>query len=646
MVLGFILLLVAAPDVGARAGGGGHYSSGGGSSGGGFGGGGSGGDGGDGLALVFFLIRLAIEVPVVGIPLLILVVVSLVYASYVGKNQVGQRVQGYGIHHGREQGDRLAREQGLAELRQDDPDFSPDLFLARVQNAFLRLQHAWSEGNLNPARHFVSDAVHERFSLQLAEMRQRGVRNIMENVIVQDAAIALIEAGQRFQTIAVRIEASAVDYEVDGKGRLVFGSRQPQTFAEYWSFIRRPGATSRSGKGLMEGNCPNCGGALDINQAAQCPFCQAKVRSGQYDWVLAEITQESEWRPRQSRDVPGLAALEAADPGFSLQHLEDRASVMFWRHIAAWRKGDPAPLRKMARDTCCELLAKSFRPAADGRRLIPQQAAVGSVDTLGILCADPLDQAVIEVRWSCALQNLLPDGREHPQAATSFRTSRFVLSRNHGTVGETDDALASAHCPACGAPALASEANACEYCGTVLNQGDRDWVLDGIFPPHDPTVENLLERCRQTAPAARPAAPASGGTELVAWMVYVMLSDGQIDDGENRLLHTFAAARGVAQPRLDQIIAAMQAGELEVQLPADSRQARDWLAQMAEMALADGTIAREEQDAMLLLGQHLRLTRYDVNHIIAVARNRLYQQTKTRLRELRQQPQPPQPRSK
>ncbi len=48
---------------------------------------------------------------------------------------------------------------------------------------------------------------------------------------------------------------------------------------------------------------------------------------------------------------------------------------------------------------------------------------------------------------------------------------------------------------------------------------------------------------------------------------------------------------------------------------------------------------------MLLLGQHLRLTRYDVDHIIAGARNRLYQNTKIRLRELRRQPHPPQPRS-
>jgi predicted lipid-binding transport protein (Tim44 family)/uncharacterized tellurite resistance protein B-like protein len=489
----------------------------------------------------------------------------------------------------------------------------------------------------------VSDAVHERFSLQLAEMRQRGVRNIMENVMVEDMAIAQVDAGRQFQTVTVRLQASAVDYEVDRKGRLVFGSKEPQEFVEYWSFIRRPGATSRSGKGLMEGNCPNCGGALTMNQTTQCEFCGAKVRSGQYDWVLAEITQESEWRPEQSRSVPGLAVMEAADPGFSLQHLEDRASVMFWRYIAAWREGDSTPLRKMTRDDCCERLAMTFLAGRNGDRIIPMQAAVGSVDTLGILCEEPLDQALLEVRWSCSHQTLDASGRERSQTATSFRASRFLLVRQHGVTARADDALASAHCPNCGAPTLAGLANACDYCGTVLNQGDQDWVLAEVFSPHDSTMIALLQRMQETAPAT-PSAVQPGGTELMAWMVYVMLSDGTIDENETKLLNTFAAARGIGPARIQQIIEAMRAGQLEVQLPDSIQQARSWLAQLAEMALADGQITKEEQNAMLLLGQHLNLTSYDVNHIVVAARTRLYQQSKNRLRVLRQQT-PPESRS-
>lgn len=623
-----LAILCLVPEAAARAGGGGHFSGGGG----GGGSGGSGGGGGGGAAL-YLVIRLVFAYPLVGVPVAILVIGGMAYASYVAKEQADLQIQGRGIRSGRQLADRMSREQGLAAIQQSDPAFDQARFLDRVGTAFVRLQDAWSAQDLNPVRHFVSDAVHERFSLQLAEMGQRGVRNIMENVSVESATIAQVDVEDQFQTITVLIQAVAADYELDAADKLVFGSKRPEEFSEYWSFIRRPGATSKAGEGLMEGHCPNCGAALQVNQSAQCEFCGAKLRSGQYDWVLTEITQVSEWRPDRAHDVPGLACITAADPAFSAQHLEDRASVMFWRYIGAWQDGTAAPLRKLARDEYCAILADEFRPDAQGVRIIPTEAAVGAVDTLGILCEEPLDRALLEVRWSCGQQQRLADGSRRPHAAASFRVSVFVLSRDHGVTGDADGALASAHCPNCGAPAVASTANACEYCDTVLNRGDRDWVLDGIYPRYDQTVTDLLARFQEE----RRPQPLAGGTELAAWMVYVMLADGEIDDKEEQLLRTFAAARGVGQPQLQQIIAAMKAGQLEVHLPTSSAQAREWLGVMAEMALADGFIAKQEQDAMLALGEHLDLTPYDVNHIIATTRKRLYQEGKARVRDLRRQ---------
>src|SRR5579872_5393691 len=70
------VLALGAPSAWARAGGGETYGGGGGGS----GGGGGGGDDAIGW-LIYILIRLVFEYPAVGVPLLIVVIVCLVYAS-------------------------------------------------------------------------------------------------------------------------------------------------------------------------------------------------------------------------------------------------------------------------------------------------------------------------------------------------------------------------------------------------------------------------------------------------------------------------------------------------------------------------------------------------------------------------------------
>lgn len=74
---------------------------------------------------------------------------------------------------------------------------------------------------------------------------------------------------------------------------------------------------------------------------AQCPQCGSVVNSGKYDWVLAEITQDEEWVvPPAVNRVKGWQIIRERDPGLNFQHIEDRASVIFWRCMMAVYFGD------------------------------------------------------------------------------------------------------------------------------------------------------------------------------------------------------------------------------------------------------------------------------------------------------------------
>jgi hypothetical protein len=472
------LVLVAIPATSlARAGGGEGYSGGGG----GYGGGGGHGGGGGGY-LVYLLIQLLFHYPIIGIPLLIVVV----YVIYAQRQRGGGDDQSGFMQRGDEVIDPQLESNILATLRQHDPQFSEPAFCQRVATAFYKIQQAWTEQDLKLVRPFISDGVHERFSLQFAEQRDAGVRDVLQGLAIDDVRIADVSAAGVFDEIAVRIAAHAADFRVgiaDGQPR--GGSMAVEPFVEVWSFLRKRGAlTDMSKSGLMEGNCPNCGAPIEINESANCLRCKALLRSGEYDWVLSEITQESEWERSTQRPVPGLAALRRQDPGFDSLAMEDRASVMFWRKAAANRLGKIDPLRKMASEPFCKWYAARLSPAGDGTRSFIGECAVGSVQMVGFIPGDSsseFERALIEIRWSGRRAGV-------PVVARTL----FVLGRKAGSQTDAGKSISSAHCPNCGAPQSSDMSNACDYCHTTLNDGAHGWVLVELAAFSSPRGEELL----------------------------------------------------------------------------------------------------------------------------------------------------------
>src|SRR5204862_5783525 len=139
--------------------------------------------------------------------------------------------------------------------------------------------------------------------------------------------IVQVSQSRLFDVLAVRIAAQARDVKISVRdGTVLRGSDESGPFVEVWSLLRRRGVASDPDKpGLIEGNCPNCGAGVEMHQYANCAHCGALLRSGQFDWVLVEITQESEWSELERADAPGIGELTQRDPDFDLQDLEDRA---------------------------------------------------------------------------------------------------------------------------------------------------------------------------------------------------------------------------------------------------------------------------------------------------------------------------------
>ncbi|HZZ45219.1 MAG TPA: Tim44-like domain-containing protein [Tepidisphaeraceae bacterium] len=398
----------------------------------------------------------------------------------------------------RDEGDADA--EAAAAIRAADPAFDREAFLNRVRMAFEKIQAAWSAQNLTAVRPFLSDGVHERFSLQFLEQQALGYRNQVDQVRVLEISLAQAEVGGPFDVLAVRIAARARDVDVSlVDGKQLPGEDRDEPFVEIWSFLRRRGATSavNAKGGLIEGHCPNCGGEVaGINQSANCPYCKALLRSGQYDWVLAEITQESVWWGDRSDDLPGADRVRLRDVDFNVQELEDFASVCFWRKATADRLRSAQPLAKVSSSELMDGYAHRLLPemAADGSYVYAGECAVGSVQTIGLLSTQTADLALMEIRWSgtryLAHANVCPVKAGHSATTRSL----MVLTRSASAITRAELALSSSHCPNCGAPLSLATASNCEFCHSPLNDPKNGWVLADWWSMDSPEALALIGR--------------------------------------------------------------------------------------------------------------------------------------------------------
>jgi tellurite resistance protein/uncharacterized Zn finger protein (UPF0148 family) len=605
----------------ARAGGGGGFSGGGGHS------GGSGG--GDGI---FVLIMLLIHYPVVGVPVAIIAVIFFLKSGKAGHSaHISHTIrQGYMVQESQN------LEIGLANLRERDPAFDIDAFAERCKVAFPKVQNAWSKQNMTPGRHLVSDGIYERFQLQLKMQKESYLRNVMENVEVSTVELVAVQSDDFFDTLHVKINASAIDYTEDSrKSRIIDGSKSSEPFSEIWSFLRRPGAKTLENPGLIEGFCPNCGTPLEISDSTKCPSCQAVINSGEYDWVLSEITQVEVWADPSTAAVPGLAEMVEKDSAFNVQHVEDRMSVIFWRLRAAEFFASDTYLKKLALPQYLEAHAGDFRPLDDGRHAFSADAAVGSVELSAIELSDDsegLDRIHVHVKWSGHDEKLkVPSLIKPAYESSRFKSQDFVLVRRADVKTSSANTLTSSHCPGCGAPQTVNTNGACEYCGAVQNDGSCDWVLEEIQPYFAFAGRSLpsVSKTSAVSPVLSTKLSSKDNELLLQCAVAVMMSDGVIDPKEEKVLQQMAGHRGISESRLKQLVSDVQLnGSVTAPAAGNGQENREFLRALITMCLADGNVSSGEKSLIKSLVAHMQYRDADIDQMIKKERARLYEQSK------------------
>ncbi len=646
----------------ARAGGGHRYSS-------GRSGGGSSG-GGDIISLIrliYWLIRLCIEYPLIGIPLTIVVVCVGIYIYIQGDNYVVDST----IRKGTSLYPTVVGNTNLRKIKEKDPAFNEADFYNRAQKAFKIIQDAWSKRDLSSAEAFIADGTYEQFLIQLNTLKENHLIDVMDNLKIRNTHILGFESDNNFDTIHLGINAVGLNYRIDEKTKhFVEGDRSDQDFAEVWTFLRKTGVKTLKKPGLIEGYCPNCGNQISIGRHAKCSSCGAILRSGEYDWVLASITQACEWTERSNNAIPGVKRYIQHDLGFNVQHIEDLVSVMFWRKNEAERISDVAPLRKIASNEYCDSQTNFYRPDLDGNHNFFTECAVGSIRLMGVdnITSDKVDYLYAKVIWSGIPAKKLRDGsiRNIINAKQNIKEV-FVLKRKHGVRTDIKTSLSSAHCPNCGAMTSDFLANECEYCGTVLNDGSRDWVLENVLDQNDSRISKALllirdednrfravvnSRSEQNAGKSNAIANKTNqkqliedysanmnsisGMTMIKWTIAMMLADGIIDPKEQEIIYEYGLRRGIGKNQIDTLVEEIKSQSSPLDYVAESTDLPvdiELVRMLVRVAFADGKIAKEELDMLRYVARRINMSEEQIKRLLMDEKMRLYRISKAVIKE-------------
>lgn len=602
--LPLLFALIALPAL-ARIGGGEHYDSGNSSSGGG---------GGDGGAIVELLVWLIIRHPAVGIPLTILVVVGyLVWKRMNDGDSSTRKAIDRAEAARRTAVSSQAVEGWVQALKAKDPDFDLMKLFDRVRRQFIELQDAWFRRNLEPVRKYLSDATFQRLVVQLKLMEKLGVRDAIADPQVLDLQIIGLEQNASFDTVHVRVTAQLRDDDcpasfTDEQALEKARKRPFDRFTEVWSFVRKPDAKTKVEGDLSQGKCPNCGAPFEGGAANTCEFCGAIVNSGNYDWVLAEITQGSAFEPNAAAPA-GFETARQSDPQLTTEALEDRASLLFWKWVDAQVQGDASRLAKVASPGFqAELKGSLDALEAQGRQKFFVECAVGAVNTHQFTRADGKDVAAVEIRWSAKIGIGPKNGK--PPASLPSQPQRFVmlLERAHGAHSSADNGMSTNRCPNCGAPLTDNGQPSCEFCGQLLSSGEKDWVVQDFGG-----WEWWRSRGGQPA-GVKAQAPASARVpdreereRLVYLMAAMAMADGVVDAKERALLKLASDRWGVPWANVELALNAPPNTMFQKLITRGSSEAENFLRELVQVAMADGKIDAREKKMLEQAAAHLGL---------------------------------------
>lgn len=592
LVAGYIILSAV---IDARAGGAGR--SGGGRSSGGYSS--SGGGGGDGIEVIFLIIRLLMirsydPLPVKIIKLVIIAGLIYGFVKYTKSQKDTRHIQknrytDYSLNKNSLKEAKVV--EGEQNFKERNPDFSKEKFIQKVNKAFLDIQLAWTQKDLSNVRRYISDSVYQRFNVQFEMMNALEQIDKINKITVQSIVIDKYEQDGDYDVLHVGIMADIIDSSHSTKFREL-NEYAEERFVEYWSFIRRKGT---EGYDMYSGeNCPKCGAPLghDMGEVSKCGSCGVITNKGDYDWVLAEITQmtdyleEKEIKSERSL-IAGLKELSTRDKDFSVQHIEDKASNGYLQILKAIALNKPEGMKRFLHP---DLFEKLRNEKSD---FIYSRMYLNYVKLIGYNQEDNKDILSIRIKSSYKRVQINDNKLSQLDSFMKSKVEILIFERAKDAVNKGD--LYSHSCPNCGGPLDDTLDTNCPYCDAPLASNKHDWLIKDIVSPSEfaSTYSTQQSKFGGTAPLEKNN--FSINEIILNNILLVIYADGGLHSREIEFTKETAKKLGFKESVLDTLLRLAKQGRLSLKFPRTEREKTKMLTYMRKAMNADGKITPEEE---------------------------------------------------
>jgi predicted lipid-binding transport protein (Tim44 family) len=494
--------LSGAGDALARAGGGGH----GGGGGGGFSGGGhsfhGGGSGGGGGLIAVMIIVLVIYLyyrrsqrggPAASAnpaPAAQAAVMSALGAALGQGVATGAPTGGMGPRSLPAAAFATALRPVVDRIRVQDPGFELEVFLQRAEMTFFLVKRGIQQNDAAAVRPFLSDAVFEQVARGVAASTAQHRHALLESLNVRAVHVQNAECNEAGQRLQVHFDLVYRAKVLDDGNRVVADDQADQRHGERWTFMRKAGAVTPTNGGVTAARCPACGAELRLNLDGTCAHCRASVTNGSVDWIVAGVEQapfvgfpnDSSLAVAAPSVGQGIAALKAADPGFSPDAFRVRVRTAFAALQDAWCKQNlDAGRAFLSPGAYFTWRAQLETLALEGRRNVMEQISVQHIEPILIVHGRVFDDITVRISASAADFEIDKDNRIvfGDRVVRPF-TEDWTFQRSVGVATSQKPGTLENTCPNCGAPVSLTQIGECRYCKAAVTSGKFDWVVSRI----------------------------------------------------------------------------------------------------------------------------------------------------------------------
>jgi len=179
----------------------------------------------------------------------------------------------------------------VASLQKVDPDFSDVAFLEQATQTYQKALTAANDMNPSELGAFATQNFTDSLSQCISQWQSSGIVRKVTDVKLDPPTLFKVSVDGLQQQIMVRFTGQAARYKINATtDTVVEGSKQPEYFAEFATFVRPAGTTTpKSTAAGAPAHCPGCGAPVEPGTAV-CPYCRTPLTGTSATWQIDRLS--------------------------------------------------------------------------------------------------------------------------------------------------------------------------------------------------------------------------------------------------------------------------------------------------------------------------------------------------------------------